>query len=147
MEEPSCFATGALVDKFMLDTWEDVDLTGKVMQIQCGKCWKMVRKFFMRRRKTPMGSIVHDAECHRCHMIKPDDQKGVVHSLALIMILTAVCGLLGACARKDRTGDEQVDQIAPHIFYWPDGGCVHHLPPDPNEREAGGGRANMVKRI
>lgn len=63
------------MDKFIIDTWEDVDLTGKVMQIQCGKCWKMVKKFFMRRRKTPMGAIVHDAECHRCHIIPPGERK------------------------------------------------------------------------
>jgi hypothetical protein len=53
----------------MLDVWEDVDLTGKVMQIQCGKCWKMVKSFFMRRRKTPMGSLAVEVECHRCHTI------------------------------------------------------------------------------
>lgn len=57
------------MDKFMLDVWEDVDLTGKVMQIQCGKCWKMVKSFFMRRRKTPMGSLAVEVECHRCHTI------------------------------------------------------------------------------
>jgi hypothetical protein len=51
----------------MLDTWEDVDLTGKVQAIQCGKCWKMVKAFFIRRRRTPMGTLVHDVECKRCH--------------------------------------------------------------------------------
>lgn len=56
-------------DKFILDTWEDLDLTGKVQQIQCGKCWKMVKSFFIRRRRTPMGSLVHDVECHKCHLL------------------------------------------------------------------------------
>jgi len=57
---------GVPVDKFLLDTWEYVDLTGKVMQIQCGKCWKMVKAFFMRRSKSPMGSLVVEVECNRC---------------------------------------------------------------------------------
>ena len=55
------------MDKFILDTWEEVDLTGKVMQVQCGKCWKMTRSFFMLRRKSPMGSLIVDVECKRCN--------------------------------------------------------------------------------
>lgn len=51
----------------MLDTCEEVDLTGKPMTVQCLKCWKMVREFFMRRRKSPMGSLIVDVECKRCH--------------------------------------------------------------------------------
>ena len=74
---PSFSALGAPVDSLHLNVWEDVDLTGKVMQIQCGKCWKMVRRLFMRRRKTHMGSIVHDAECHRCHMIDQGERAKV----------------------------------------------------------------------
>lgn len=31
---------------------------------------------------------------------------------------------LGACRRK--AGNDQANQIAPTIFYWPDGGCVKH---------------------
>lgn len=64
---PSSTARGASVDKFILDTWEEVDLTGKPMMVQCLKCWKMVREFFMRRRKSPMGSLIVDVECKRCH--------------------------------------------------------------------------------
>ncbi len=72
----SFIAMGAPVDNVALGVWEDVDLTGKVMQIQCRKCWKMVKAFFIRRRRTPMGSIIHDTECHRCHMMTPNEQKG-----------------------------------------------------------------------
>lgn len=63
------------MDKFLLDTWEDVDITGKVMQIQCGKCWKMVRLFFMRRRKSPMGSLIVEVECKRCHSVTQNERK------------------------------------------------------------------------
>lgn len=68
-------AMGAPVDKFLLDVWEDVDITGKVMQIQCGKCWKMVKTFFIRRRRTPMGTLIHEVECKRCHTVTPNAGK------------------------------------------------------------------------
>lgn len=55
--------------------WEDVDITGKVMQIQCGKCWKMVKTFFIRRRRTPMGTLIHEVECKRCHTVTPNAGK------------------------------------------------------------------------
>jgi hypothetical protein len=76
MGSRSFIVMGAPVDNFVLDVWEEVDIAGKVMQIQCRKCWKIFREFWMRRRKTPMGTIVHDAECHRCHMMGPNEQKG-----------------------------------------------------------------------
>lgn len=43
-------------------------------------------------------------------------------SILRIFLLIALFQSLGACRRKQES--DQGDQIAPQIFYWPDGGCV-----------------------
>lgn len=41
-----------------------------------------------------------------------------------VIFLIALFQFLWACRRKQES--DQGDQIAPQIFYWPDGGCVKH---------------------
>lgn len=45
-----------------------------------------------------------------------------IRSILRVIFLIALFQSLGACRRKQES--DQGDQIAPQIFYWPDGGCV-----------------------
>jgi hypothetical protein len=58
--------------KFELDVWNEFDLSNRILSIQCGKCGKMTKNAFIRRRKTPMGSLVIDVECSKCRTLKPN---------------------------------------------------------------------------
>lgn len=69
-------AWGATVDKFLLNVWEEVDLSRKAQSIQCRKCWKMSKHFYMLRRKSPMGSLLMEVECKECHESKPKQNQG-----------------------------------------------------------------------
>jgi len=56
-------------------------------------------------------------------------------SLATMAVVFSILLGLGACRRK--VENDHGDQIAPTIFYWPDGGCVHHFDDTPNEGKQG----------
>ncbi len=47
-----------------------------------------------------------------------------IRSILRVIFLISIFQFLWACRRKQES--DQGDQIAPQIFYWPDGGCVKH---------------------
>lgn len=55
------------MDKFQSNVWEEWDMSDKILSIQCRVCGKMVKRFFINRRRNSENALIIDVACNKCH--------------------------------------------------------------------------------
>jgi endogenous inhibitor of DNA gyrase (YacG/DUF329 family) len=62
------------MDKFQSDVWEEWNTSKKILSIQCQDCGKMVKHFFINRRRGFENRLIINVKCAECYSgyLKPN---------------------------------------------------------------------------